>query len=67
MSEWVKCSERMPEEGEMVLTAFRGVVRSGVCKVVDVIGGKCFVCELDRCHGIPATHWMPLPEPPSPV
>ena len=56
MSQWIKCGERMPEEGEMVLTAFRGVVRTAVCKVVDNIGSKMFVSELDRCHGIPATH-----------
>lgn len=64
MDQWVKCSERMPEDGAMVITAFRGGVRSAVCKVVDATGSKCFVSELDRCHGIPATHWMTLPEPP---
>lgn len=64
MSKWIKCSERMPEDGEMVLTAFRGVVRTAVCKVVDNIGSKMFVSELDRCHGIPATHWAKSPEPP---
>lgn len=64
MSQWIKCSERMPEEGEMVLTAFRGVVRTAVCKVVDNIGSKIFVSELDRCNGIPATHWANPPEPP---
>lgn len=64
MSQWIKCCYRMPEEGEMVLTAFRGVIRTAVCKVVDNIGSKIFVSELDRCHGIPATHWAKSPEPP---
>lgn len=64
MSQWIKCSERMPEDGEMVLTAFRGIVRTAVCKVVDDIGSKIFVSELDRHHGIPATHWANTPEPP---
>ena len=64
MIQWIKCSDQMPEEGEMVLTAFRGVVRTAVCKVVDNIGSKIFVSELDRCHGIPATHWAKSPEPP---
>ncbi|HBM2232702.1 TPA: DUF551 domain-containing protein [Escherichia coli] len=64
MSQWIKCSERMPEEGTMVLTAFRGVVRTAACKAVDNIGSKIFVSELDCCHGIPATHWANLPEPP---
>lgn len=64
MSKWIKCSERMPEDGEIVITAFRGVVRTAVCKVVDNIGSKIFVSELDRCHGIPAAHWAKSPEPP---
>lgn len=64
MSQWIKCSDQMPEEGKMVLTVFRGVVRTAVCKVVDNIGSKMFVSELDRCHGIPATHWAKSPEPP---
>lgn len=64
MSQWIKCSEMMPDDGEMVLTAFRGVVRTAVCKAVDNIGSKMFVSELDRCHGIPATHWDKSPEPP---
>lgn len=64
MSKWIKCSEQMPEDGEMVLTSFRGVFRTAVCKVVDNIGSKIFVSELDRCHGIPATHWAKSPEPP---
>ena len=64
MSQWIKCGERMTEYGEMVLTAFRGVVRSAVCKAVDNIGSKIFVSELDRCHGIPATHWAKSPETP---
>lgn len=64
MSQWIKCSERTPEDGEMVLTAFRGVVRTAVCKVIDNIGSKMFVSELDRCHGIPATHWAKSPKPP---
>lgn len=64
MIQWIKCSDQMPEEGEMVLTAFRGVVRTAVCKVIDNIGNKMFVSELDRCHGIPATHWAKSPKPP---
>lgn len=64
MSQWIKCSEMMPDDGEMVLTAFRGVVRTAVCKAVDNIGSKMFVSELDRCHGIPATHWAKSPEQP---
>lgn len=64
MIQWIKCSDQMPEEGAMVLTAFRGVVRTAVCKAVDNIGSKMFVSELDRCHCIPATHWAKSPEPP---
>ena len=64
MSQWIECSERMPEEGKIVLTEFRGVVRTAVCKTVDVTGSRIFVSELDRCHGIPATYWAKSPEPP---
>lgn len=64
MSQWIKCSERMPEDGEMVLTVFRGCVRTAVCKTVDIYGSKIFVSELNRSHGIPATHWAKSPEPP---
>lgn len=62
MSEWIKCSERMPLEGEKVLTAFRGCVRTAWCKRVDVVS-LMFVDEY-QSHGVPAEHWMYPPKPP---
>ncbi|HCD2651740.1 TPA: DUF551 domain-containing protein [Enterobacter hormaechei] len=61
---WVACSERMPEDGEKVLTSFRGGMRTAVCKVVDVLGHKIFVDELTLFNGVPADHWQPLPAAP---
>ncbi|HFV9217928.1 TPA: DUF551 domain-containing protein [Enterobacter hormaechei subsp. steigerwaltii] len=61
---WVACSERMPEDGEKVLTSFRGGMRTAVCKVIDVLGHKIFVDELTLFNGVPADHWQPLPAVP---
>jgi hypothetical protein len=61
---WVACSERMPENGEKVLTSFRGGMRTAVCKVVDVLGHKIFVDELTLFNGVPADYWQPLPAAP---
>lgn len=63
MSVWIKCSERMPEQGVYVLvyrqsrmTAEARGEYKGESYWVDEYG-----TEKDRT---PVTHWMPLPEPP---
>ena len=57
-SDWVKCSERMPKHGEMVL------VFNGNSIEIDAlaIGEFDFECWCDS-----VTHWMPLPALPQEV
>ena len=59
-TDWVKCSERMPEFGIEVLV-FDG------CDIekdhVDVCAETCEVYFVN--YGDTITHWMPLPAPPT--
>ncbi len=57
-SDWVKCSERMPEFGQSV-TVYDGD-RMWTDTTYDFGDGLCFYYDDDGR----ATHWMPLPAPP---
>nr|UVX85278.1 MAG: Protein of unknown function (DUF551) [Bacteriophage sp.] len=71
MSQWIKCSERMPEETDDII-----VVSDDIIVVSDgiVISGISYsrrdgfymaALEYDDDEPIDGvTHWMPLPEPP---
>lgn len=68
MSEWIKCSQKMPPLGEIVIIAARDM--EAVVKVVHiekaVCNGNGFIV-LAGSVDLPrewVTHWMPLPEPP---
>ena len=61
-SEWIPVSERLPEIGENVLCCYVGVYHNRSV----IFDGEDFglVSEPDGHGSQPATHWMPLPEPP---
>ena len=58
VSDWIQCSERMPEFGQSV-TVYDGD-RMWTDTTYDFGDGLCFYYEDDGR----ATHWMPLPEIP---
>ena len=58
VSDWIPCSERMPEyDSEVIVTDGNYVWRD---KCYDFGDGLCFYDDNDSS----ATHWMPLPEMP---
>lgn len=61
MGEWIKCSERMPEEGEDVIVTDGRVVE---VMWVDEIGLWYATSPYSVACGDWITHWMPLPAPP---
>lgn len=70
MTEWIKCSDRLPEENENVILYDGQTVFCGCYEGVDITDKKCFGNQ--ACDGIcygwyekkQPTHWMPLPKPP---
>ncbi|WP_411750023.1 DUF551 domain-containing protein [Serratia marcescens] len=67
MSEWIKCSERMPRHGETVLFTSNGRVMAGTYddgRYLQRPVGKWK--WLGRVYSLPVTHWMPLPAAPNP-
>lgn len=65
-SQWIKCSDRMPEEGQAVIV-FLNVVQHAT--YFQVAGEWYFVESEDKviddgCGSFEPSHWMPLPELP---
>ncbi|MBJ9597629.1 DUF551 domain-containing protein [Citrobacter werkmanii] len=59
---WVPVSERMPEVGDIVLTAMGGSVNVGE---MERSGANCrYFTSVISGRELPATHWMPLPAAP---
>ena len=65
MSQWIKCSERMPEETDDIIVACSdGTVISGI-SYSRREGFYMAALEYDSDVSIKdVSHWMPLPEPP---
>lgn len=62
---WIPVSERMPEVGDIVLTAIGGVVNVGE---MECSAANCrFFTSVISGRELPATHWMQLPAAPQEV
>ena len=59
---WIPVSERMPEIGDIVLTAMVGVVNVGEMECS--AANYRFFTSVISGRELPATHWMPLPAAP---
>ena len=66
MGEWIKCSERMPEEGEAVLVYddLRQVHEGYYLRYGDYVSWVIHSYDSSYYDEANVTHWMPLPEPP---
>ena len=67
MSDWIKCSERLPNVGERVLmnvgkSVFEGWHDGRIWVRYDDFDESPASFEELMCKRV--THWMPLPEPP---
>ncbi|MFW0849451.1 DUF551 domain-containing protein [Cronobacter sakazakii] len=62
VTEWIACSERLPEVGDIVLTADNGCVNVGEMERSGASYG--YFTSVFSGRELPATHWMPLPEAP---
>ncbi|HDY8622453.1 TPA: DUF551 domain-containing protein [Klebsiella pneumoniae] len=62
---WIPVSERLPEVGDIVLTAMGGVVNVGE---TECSAANCrFFTSVISGRELPATHWMQLPAAPQEV
>ena len=66
MSQWIKCSERMPREGENVIVYdnFRQVHEGNYLQYGDLVCWELYSYNSSYYDEIKVTYWMPLLEPP---
>lgn len=62
MTEWISVEDRLPEEGEWVLTFSRKVNIKMWENNIFYDGDVNYYCPIGVENGV--THWMPLPAPP---
>jgi hypothetical protein len=71
MSEWIKCSETLPPEQKLVLLVAIFDVDGDNYATDQHVGWRYFNYEDEQSwcrwpHVDPPTHWMTLPDPPTP-
>jgi hypothetical protein len=69
MSEWIKCSERLPKKGQYVLLCADTIKQPFVGYLdfnarVQFIGAVNQACYYTQGPSPIITHWQPMPEPP---
>lgn len=62
---WIPCSERLPEDGQNVLVAYRTTDKIRPCQYHDDGSRNPWYSYLDNCRAYSnvVIAWMPLPEP----
>ncbi|EPU8566165.1 DUF551 domain-containing protein [Yersinia enterocolitica] len=62
LGSWIKCSDQMPEVGDVVITAYQGCTNIGQMER----SGKSYryFTSISSGRELPVTHWMPLPVAP---
>lgn len=67
VDEWIKCSERLPEDGERILIYVHLASHESVQPDTRIEDGGYMYLDSGYSFGKEVTHWMPIPEPPKEV